>query len=241
MVSHEELINEIAKELYDDDNVSALILYGSVARREECANSDIDLLVIDNKKRLRKKHVMRGGVTVEFIEMNIERLRKFVAENEIQMYFALAEGVVLFDKDSGVRQLIDISKKIIADGPPGNKQWENEAYQIKRRSDLTEIYTDLLDVNDEIEFNYIASVLIAAILPMILEINRIWPQSRKRTINNLKTNYYDGYKYIEILLSAARSLSEKRAAAKDLINYALKRYGGVLTGDAIIFNIDLEN
>ena len=43
-MNHQKLVSEISKELYEDENVLALMLYGSVSRYEESDNSDIDLL-----------------------------------------------------------------------------------------------------------------------------------------------------------------------------------------------------
>ena len=44
MANHQELVKEITQELYKDENVLALILYGSVSRHEEQNNSDIDFI-----------------------------------------------------------------------------------------------------------------------------------------------------------------------------------------------------
>ena len=110
--------------------------------------------------------------------------------------------------------------------------------QFKKRSDLTEIYKDLLDINDEIVFNYTVSLLVANAIPIINENYNLWPQSRKKTIEHLKFHCYDGYKHIEILLSTKCSFAKKRDAAKNLIDFALKAHGGVLEGDATIFRVN---
>lgn len=235
MINHQELVNEITQELYKDKNISALILYGSVSRNEESANSDIDLLAITNEKHLQKRHTVRYGITVEFVEIHLEFLQKFVAENEIPMLFALAYGIVLFDKISETGQLIAEARKILKNGPSANKKWENEGYKTKKRSDLTEIYKDLMDIDDEIAFNYMASLLITDAIPLLIENNNLWHQTRKKTINYLKSKCYEGYKYIETLLNPVCSLPEKRSAAENLIEYVLKPHGGILKGDAIIF------
>lgn len=99
MISHKELVEEITQELYHDNNVLALILYGSVSRNEESANSDIDLLAIINEDYLQKRHTIRYGITLEFVEMQIKFLHNFIEKREIPMLFALANGIVLFDKN----------------------------------------------------------------------------------------------------------------------------------------------
>ena len=235
MVGHQELVEEITQELYKDKNVLALMLYGSVARCEESRNSDIDLLVIVNEKYCQKRHIVRYGITVEYLEMHIEYLQNFIAENEIPVLFTLIEGKILFDKNSLFDQFINEAKGIIEKGPPVNKKWENERYATKKRSDITEIYLDLLDASDEIVFNYLVSLLITAAIPLLNENYGLWPKPRKKTMQYLNSQCHDGYKYIEILLSSKFSSPEKCNAAKDLVDYALKPYGGVLEGDTIIF------
>jgi predicted nucleotidyltransferase len=236
MISHKELVKEITQELYHDNNVLSLILYGSVSRNEESANSDIDLLAIVNENHLQKRHTIRYGITIEFVEMHIDFLQDFISKREIPMLFALADGIVLFNKISETEQLITESRRILEDGPPVNSKWENEGYRTKKRSDLTEIYNDLLDVDDEITFNYLASLLITSAIPMLIEINNLWYQTRKKTINYLKSQCSDGYKYIETLLTTEYSLIEKRNAAKNLIDYVFRQYGGILEGEVVIFH-----
>lgn len=235
MINHQELVNEIAQELYKDNNVSTLILYGSVSRCEEKANSDIDLLVITNEMHLQKRHEIRYGITVEFVEMHLEFLRNFITKNEIPMLYALADGIVLFNKMSDLEQLIADARKILNDGPPVNEKWGNEGYKTKKRSELTEIYKDLLDIDDEIAFNYVASLLITNAMPLLIENNRLWYQTRKKTINYLRAQCCDGYKFIETLLCPVSSLEEKRIAAANLTEYVLKPYGGILEGEVVIF------
>lgn len=235
MISHQELLREITQELYHDNNVLALILYGSVSRNEESANSDIDLLAIINEDYLQKRHTVRDGITIEFVEMHIKFLHDFIEKREVPILFALVNGIVLFDKFSVTEQFISDARKIIENGPPVNSLWENEGYKTKKRSDITEIYKDLLDVDDELTFNYIIALLIANIIPMLIENNSLWNQTRKKMIKYLKTQCFDCYKYIEALLSPVYSLPEKREAAKSLIEYALNSQGGLLQGDAVIF------
>jgi hypothetical protein len=148
------------------------------------------------------------------------------------------DGIVLFDKISVTEQLIAEAKEILEDGPPVNVRWEEERYRTKRRSDLTEIYLDLLDTDDKIVFHYLVSLLVTSAIPMLTEINHLWFQTRKKTINYLKFQCFDGYKHIEILLDPVCSLDEKRQAAKNLIEYIFEQYGGILKGDAIIFRIN---
>lgn len=238
MMNHKELLGELTQELYEDKNALALILYGSLSRKEESANSDIDLMVITNEYHLQKRHSVRYGITVEYLEIHLDFIDNFIAKTEIPILFTLAGGIVLFDKISVTERLKNIARKILDDDPPVNPKWENERYKTKRRYDITEIYSDLLDVEDETSFNYIVTIFIDSAMQLLLENNKLWPTTRKKTMNLLQTHCSKGYQYIKVLLSAGQSLSDKRNAAKGLIEYVLKPYGGILTGDAIIFRVD---
>lgn len=234
-MEHQELAGIIARELFEDENTLALMLYGSVSRHEEKVNSDIDLLVIVNKKHCQKKHEMRYGITVEYLEMHTEYLQDFINKNELPVIFTLTEGIILFDKKSIFDPFIEQAKKIVEEGPPVNTKWESKKYSTKKRSDVTEIYFDMLDTDDEVVFNYLISLLISAIIPILNENYGLWPKTRKHTIPYIKSQCYDSYKYFEILLGSQYSLPEKRNASRGLIEYALKKHGGILEGDAIIF------
>jgi predicted nucleotidyltransferase len=235
MKNHQKLVSKLTQDLYKDKNIFSLILYGSVSRHEETINSDIDLLVINNCNYLQKRHESQYDITIEYVEMSLKFLEKFVEENEVPILFALANGTVLFNKIQATEKLINKSKNILKAGPKLNKKWKDESFKNNKRYSLTEIYMDLLDIDNEIEFNYVSSLLITNAIPILLKNNKLWPQTRKKTINYLKNQCYDGYKYIEILLNPIVSLDEKRNAAKNLTEYVLKPYGGILKGDNIIF------
>ena len=235
MGNHQELVKIITNELYNDDRVLALMLYGSVSRGEEGTNSDIDLLVLVSDKHCQKRHVVRCGIMVEYLEMHVEYLRNFISENEIPVLFTLIEGTILFDKQSLFDCFIADAKDVIENGPPVNVKWENDRYATKKRSDITEIYMDMLDAKDEVVFNYLVSSLITTAIPLLNENYNLWPKTRKKQMQYLKSHCYDGYKYMEILLDSMCSIIEKCDAAKNLINYTLKKHGGLLTGDAVIF------
>lgn len=234
-MNHQELVRVITRELLEDKSVLALMLYGSVSRHEENTHSDIDLLAIVDEKHCQKRHQIRCGITVECLEMGIEYLQNFITKNEIPVIFTLAEGIVLFDKNSILDRFIADARSIVEKGPFVNTNWENERYVIKKRSDITEIYTDLLDTDDEVTFNYLISLLLTAIIPILNENYNLWPKTRKKTIKYIQSQCCDCNNYIEILLSSKFTLSQKRNASKDLIEYAFKKYGGILEGDAIIF------
>ena len=241
-MNHQELVKKITQELLENDNVLMLILYGSVSRHEEKDNSDIDLLLISKSQdfQLQKRQQIRNGITVEFVEIQLDFLQNnIIAEKgELPIFLAFTNGILLFDKISAFEELKTESQIIIDGGPPIDTQWENESYNIKQRSDITEIYRDLLDVDDEISFNYIVALLINRTIPLFYQNNRLWHTTKKKTMNFLKSECYEGYQFVEILLCDRHSLQDKRDAAKGLLEYVFKPYGGIINGNVIVFTLN---
>ena len=241
IMNHQELVKVIQQELYNDDAVLALVLVGSVARHEETPNSDIDLFVITNKDFMQNSRVIRNGITVELIEGPLEQLvRKRVLEKEAVALNLMASGVLLFDKTSETEKLIAEAKEIIKEGPPIPTSHSNEQWKIGKRGEITGIYSDLLDIDDEINFNYIASILISSAIPLIFENNNLWSQSNRKNLDYLKSQCFNEYKNIETLLNQICSVAERRNAARRLVEAVLGPHGGMLEGDIVIGKQKIE-
>ena len=238
MVYHKDLVKEITHELSNDEKVLALLLYGSVSRHEEKSNSDIDFIAITTEMHFQVRHEVRSGITVEYHEMHIDFLKKFIEKKEISIASVVSEGIILFNKIPELDSLIAEAKHIYENASTKNNQWENESYRLRKRFELTDIYKDLLDIDDDISFNYVVALLIANIIPMINENYNLRQQSKKKTMDYLKTRCNDSYIYIETLLSTTCPIPDKRKAAKNLIEFVLKSHGGLLEGDFTLFKLD---
>lgn len=237
-MNHQELVEVMQKELYSDDTILALVLCGSVARHEEKPNSDIDLLVINNKSFYQLRQIIRNGIKVELIETPLENLKNRGMGGETVTGRMLADGIILFDKTSEIENLIAKAKDIVKESPPIPSSHNDELWVSRKRREITEIYHDLLNAGDEIHFNYIASSLMSSAIPLLFENNKWWFQPRKKTLDYLKSQYME-YKNIETLLNPVCSLAEKRNAAKLLVETVLKPHGGILEGDAVLIKFDI--
>ena len=238
MTIHRELVDVIAQELYKDENALMMILYGSLSRGEEQPNSDIDLMVITKEYCLQKRHVIQKGIVIEFLEMHLDFLNDFIDKREVPVLFLLADGIVLFDKLSMAEKISNTAREILKDGPPMNPKSDNERYRTKKRSDITEIYADLLDVTDNTSFNYISTLLVENALTLVFENNRLWPTTRKNMMALLNQQCHDEYKAVETLLNSVIPMDERRNAAKILTECALGPFGGILTGETVIFRVN---
>ena len=238
-MNHQELVKVIQQELYNDDIVLALVLCGSVAKQEEMPNSDIDFLVINNKSFYQVRQTIRNGITVEFIEIPIEQLKKTGLVKESVTLHMLADGIILFDKISEIEELAVKAKNIVKEGPPTPPTHKDEQWVLRKRREITEIYHDLIDVDDEATFNYITAFLISTAIPLLFENKNWWVKNKKKTLNFIKTQCFDEYKNIEILLSSATSLADKRNAATHFVETVLKPHGGIIEGDIVVIKFDI--
>ena len=237
-MNHQELVKEITHELSKDENVLALLLYGSVSRHEEKTNSDIDLIAITTKMHFQVRHEVRYGITIEYHDMHMDFLKKFIEKKEISISSVVAGGIILFNKAPELEPLIVEAKQIYENASSENSQWRDESYRLRKRFELTDIYKDLLDIDDEVSFNYVVALLVANIIPMLNENCNLRQQSKKKTMAYLQSECYGGYMYIETLLKASCTMPEKCKAAKNLIEFVLKTHGGLLEGDFILFNLN---
>jgi len=238
-MNHQELAKAIQQELYNDDAVLALVLCGSVARQEETPNSDIDLLVINNKSFYQVRQIIRNGIIAELIEIPIQQLKKTGLVKESVTLHMLADGIILFDKISEIEELAVKAKNIVKEGPPTPPMHKDEQWVLRKRREITEICHDLIDVDDEINFNYITSLLISSAIPLLFENNNWWFKNRKKTIEYLKSQCIGEYKNIEILLNPAYSLTERLNAAKHLVKAVLEPHGGIIDGDMVLIKFDI--
>ena len=239
-MSHQELVKVMRQELYADDAVLSLVLCGSVSRQEEMPNSDIDLLVVNNKSFYQVRQTIRNGITVELIEIPIELLKKTGLVKESVTLHMLADGIILFDKISEIEELAVKAKNIVKEGPPIPPTHNDEQWVLRKRREITEIYHDLIDVGDEINFNYITSFLISSAIPLLFENNNWWFQNKKKTLNYIKTQCFGEYKNIETLLNSTNSLADRRNAATHFVETVLKPHGGIIEGDMVLIKFDIE-
>jgi predicted nucleotidyltransferase len=238
MKKHQDIVKEISQELYENENILALFLFGSVSRHEETSNSDIDLLSITTETHFQVRHEVRHEIEVEFYDMHIDFLKFFIEGKDYEIPLAIAKGTILFNKIPELEPLIIESKKVIQDAPVVYNNWGDEKYVLRKRRHITDKYKDLLDIDDELSFNYVVALFIADIMPMLNDLFLLRPQSNKKTMAYLKSECHDSYTFMEILLSATSPIPEKRNAAKGLIEFVLKAHGGLLEGNYIFHTVN---
>jgi len=84
--------------------IDSIILYGSVARREACEESDIDLLIVTSDKSIRREVVsisyevdLEDGTFTSHMYVTPQEFEKYVEWGDPFLKEVMMEGVVLYD------------------------------------------------------------------------------------------------------------------------------------------------
>lgn len=138
----------------EDDNVLGIVLYGSMARKDEDLSSDIDNLIlvkdIDSEKLLKFKRKLANRYITVNESLSVYRISDFLSmaqSGSLFMWHIKLQGKIVFSRDN-------IVEKILADLKPYGKY----AYDI-------EIYSKLLkDVEDSLKIYNICNEVDLALL-----------------------------------------------------------------------------
>lgn len=111
-----ELAEILAAELRrrEGRNLVAVGVYGSVARGEERAHSDVDLLIVVRRKRATIRHVVREGILVTILQQTPDEAKEEVTGSRSDIHDALGGWQSmrpLYDPSGLLRQLTRRSKK----------------------------------------------------------------------------------------------------------------------------------
>ena len=117
----------IAKELSKDERITAIILFGSIAKGSERKDSDIDLAIVtesDAEEELNERvydAMFKHNAPVEAVFMTYEDLLVNLHEMT-SLAFGLLEGYqVLYDRD-GVESLFSIKRRQMLEGWAYNEE-----------------------------------------------------------------------------------------------------------------------
>lgn len=95
---------EVALEASGRPDVLAVLLSGSVARREHCPTSDVDLILVAEQEPQRPLvRKMREGLLIEVIEHSEFEWRRRFDQPKASWLYSFLEGELLFDRGAGIR------------------------------------------------------------------------------------------------------------------------------------------
>lgn len=158
----------------------AAALFGSVARGEATANSDLDILIITNQDLdFYRKSFRDFGWFIEafvssprFNEQKIENAANNRGSSALQMY---AESIILKDSDNFACNLKDKAAAILRRGAPVLTARETEEY----RYIITDWLDNFMDSDNFDESLFIVYDLMAKTAELLLAYNGQWIGERK--------------------------------------------------------------
>ena len=103
MVS-QQAINEAVKILAEAAHPACVILFGSYARGEENGDSDVDILVIENKVENRHQEIIRLRralaplkIPIDLLVVSLDDFEKWSEAPSTTLYWAKREGKVVYE------------------------------------------------------------------------------------------------------------------------------------------------
>lgn len=166
--NHKGLVHKILNEYIARNEVSGLMLIGSVARGDAYPESDLDLyILLENGQKKDFHSEMREGILIEYKYGDINQIQLNFKNNPMELYSFL-EGKILFDSNDELERLKEIAQHkyenfcVSSDKVQGISHW--------LKSSLIKIQS-ALKVNDELKASYIVHTSTWTIVEGIWAIN----------------------------------------------------------------------
>ena len=158
----------------------AAVLFGSVARGEATATSDLDIIIVTHEdispyRKSYREHEWVIEAFVGSVKYNEEKIRNFRGRRIPSFLSSYAEGVILKDHHNFAQDLQVKAKAILEQGPDELTRQEIDTY----RYVITDWLDDFSDSESYEESLFIAYELAAKAGEFLLAYNRIWIGERK--------------------------------------------------------------
>jgi hypothetical protein len=169
-------------------NVVGIVVTGSVVHGTPDKNSDVDVQIILKKGDWRERgNTWVDGVEFEYLINPVAQIKLYFA-NETQKHTAhmLANGVVAFERDPVIKQLVAQAKKVLRQAPPAITvvQRENAKYALDDgRKDLEDVFLR----GDAFSFHQTAAMLVDKCIDVFCMVKRIGREKDKRLEQHLQS------------------------------------------------------
>lgn len=152
---HLVVLDKIKHELEKDNNVLALLVFGSVASKTHHKKSDIDLSIIykNFEPEFKFSTDMVEGIKIGYSRWSLNQLHERASISPYTMY-VFAHAQLLFDKDS-IKSIQTSLIEYFDTHPDVHKTWQelNKAYQ-KEKEMFGEGKTNIFGVYEELHKKY---------------------------------------------------------------------------------------
>lgn len=155
---HLETLAKIKAELEKQENVLAMLLFGSVASQTHHEKSDIDLSIVylDFKPGFEFSTGEVEGIKIGYSKWSFERLKQRVKSSPYRMY-VFAHAKLLFDKSNEIKDYQYDLLSYFKSHPGVQREWDaiNDNYK-KEKAKYGVGQTNIFDVYVELDKKYSA-------------------------------------------------------------------------------------
>jgi len=200
----------------------AAVLSNSIIKTPE-KNSDLDIIVVTNKKYWQREHLSINGVFIElFFYPEKELLKSFLKEKDYQDMHMVSRGFVMFDKTNCLNNLKEVASSEYKKGPRLNK--ENILYS---KYMIWDQHQDIIDIINTDKLGAIALMhkSLWRAIELYFNLRNKWfckPKKMLSSIYNLDKEKY-------LLLNKFYSLNSKKISImykiyREIISSIIKPY-----------------
>lgn len=226
----EKIYNNITNKYKTDNNVTGILLFGSVAKNKSDKYSDIDIyILLKNKGKYSRLNFIKDGYRIDILFNTIEEINSYInkEKNNIRRNVShmLAYGKILYQTNN------DLTKVLTS---------ANNNLKLKTKYKIGEILMHKYSIDDfwgevkrDIENkNYIAfgldsNYLISNIIELILKLNGEsfgQPNEMAEILNKMDAEFSKKIEYFY----KTESIQKKEGILLELVEYAYKKSKGPL-------------
>ncbi|HJR82180.1 MAG TPA: nucleotidyltransferase domain-containing protein [Anaerolineales bacterium] len=178
-------------ELQTDPNVLGIILFGSWARGNNRADSDVDLLVIV-REGFRRIVEYRDGQAFEITYTTEQGVAAYWNSNPNDAIELWNVAKILFDRDGTVKRLRQAGNEIRAKGKPSLRVDQYEHFKFDVHDQLKAIKE--FAKSDPTTARMLLSAKVLQLTELFFDIRQLWippPKQRLAVINNMNHDLHD--------------------------------------------------
>lgn len=225
--SREEVITDLneatlkfIENLKNQENVQGIVLFGSWARGNQRANSDVDLLIIVNKGYKRTAEYL-DGQAFEIIYTTVQGAKDYYKTDldATQRFWKIAK--ILFDRDGSAEDVKQFAINLTSEGkkPLGDDTLRHFEFDAQ---DQISFAKDTHNNGDIATANLILSIKMAALTEIYFDTIQEWRPAPKQALSEIKNINSELYDLFKRFYSDDITFDEKVSAASNIVKTIFK-------------------
>lgn len=204
---NDALLEKIQHEIISKYNCHTIILYGSRAHGESTATSDYDIIAIRENGEFERDCRLYNNYYLDIFIYSEDAIK-----NPDVSFIRMKDGVVLIEKNSIGRNLLNKVIAIYDTGPPKTPEWE--------KNEISAWAYKMLDraKQGDIEGNFRRHWLLYDLLECYFKLRDIWYLGPKESFQWLKNNDSRVYAAFDVALSTSGSLNDVELLIKIILH-----------------------